>query len=114
MSKENPEPVKTNFETNKIKEHINLFNKMIIDIKKKDTNNLPFDCEMEIMMKYPEFYQEHPFLVKKLTKGDDLTMVYTMLENLDSVQNGNKSLASVELNLGEQLANKYLYPNIKK
>jgi hypothetical protein len=109
----NPEPIKTNFETGKIKQQIVVLTEFINTLKEQNITT-PFEVEMEIMMKYPMFYQEYPFLVKKLCKGDDLSMVYTMLENLDSVQKGEKSLASVELNLGEQLANKYLYPNIKK
>jgi hypothetical protein len=112
MSEQNTEPIRTNFETNKIKDYIKLLTNMISELKEQNMTT-PFEFEMEIMVKHPEFYQQYPFLVKKLCKGDDITMIYTMLENLDAVQKGDKSLASVELKLGEQLASKYLYPNIK-
>ena len=36
-----------------------------------------------------------------------------MLNNLQQIENGKKTLNNVELKLGEELANKYLYPNIK-
>ena len=37
-----------------------------------------------------------------------------MLNNLEKVESGEKSLASVELNLGNKLANQYLYPVLQK
>jgi len=55
-----------------------------------------------------------PFLVKKICKQDDLSTLYVMFDNLEKVEKGEKTLAGVELNLGTQLANQYLYPNIKK
>ena len=73
-----------------------------------------FEIELEVMTKYPEFYEGHPFLVKKLCKRDDISMLFKMLDNLDKVDNGTKSLATVELTLGEELADKYLYPVVGK
>jgi hypothetical protein len=37
-----------------------------------------------------------------------------MLDNLEQVEKGNKSLASVEHTLGDELANKFLYPSLNK
>jgi hypothetical protein len=37
-----------------------------------------------------------------------------MLDSLEAVDKGNKSLATTELNLGEELASKYLYPVVGK
>ena len=37
-----------------------------------------------------------------------------MLYNLQEIENGNKTLNNVEHKLGEELANLYLYPNIKE
>ena len=69
---------------------------------------------MDILETFPEFYQSHPFLVKKLCKRDNLTMLDKMLGELEKVEEGNKSLAGVELRLGDELANQYLYPVINK
>lgn len=74
----------------------------------------PFDFEMAIMESHPEFYQSHPFLVKRLCKRGDMSMLYKMLEQLEKVESGDKSLAGVELKLGEELANQYLYPVVNK
>ena len=69
--------------------------------------------KLKILELYPEFYDNYPFLVKKLCKNQDITMLYTMLEKLNQIEKGNSTLENVERNLGEQLAEKYLYPNIK-
>ena len=103
---------KTNFETDIIKEKVYELTLLIDEMKKKGKTD-SFDFELEIMTKHPEFYESHPFLVKKLCKGDDLTILYKMLESLDKVQQGDSSLSSVEFNLGKDLADKYVYPNIK-
>lgn len=96
-----------------IREYVNKINEDIQKMELEGRSDI-FDFELEIMTKYPEFYDSHPFLVKKLCKRDDLTILYKMLDNLTKVEEGNKSLASVELSLGEELANKYLYPVVGK
>jgi hypothetical protein len=80
----------------------------------KYPNKDEFDLEMEIMESLPEFYEDYPFLVKKLCKRDDVSMLYTMIEKLEAVEKGDESLATVEYNLGNNLAEKYLQPVIDK
>jgi hypothetical protein len=80
----------------------------------KNPDKDEFDLEMEIMESLPEFYEDYPFLVKKLCKRDDVSMLYTMIKKLESVEKGDESLASVEYNLGNNLAEKYLQPVIDK
>ena len=60
------------------------------------------------------FYEQYPYLVKKLIKGGDMSFLNVMLENLKKVEEGDQTLASTELKLGEELAQKFLYPNIKR
>lgn len=108
-----PPELKTTFDLIWIRENI----KSISDTIKKmelEGKSDPFDFEMEIMESYPDFYQSHPFLVKKLCKRGDLSMLDKMLDQLENVESGNKSLAGVELKLGEELANQYLYPVVNK
>ena len=108
-----PEIVKTSFNTNNIKENIKNINILITTMESSGVKD-PFEYELKILTDFPEFYDEYPFLVKKLCKKDDINILYKMLDNLDMVENGNKSLASVEHNLGSELANKYLYPVVNK
>lgn len=101
------EELKTDSLENNIKYISNYIN-ILRESGVKDT----FAIEMDVLNNFPEFYNEYPFLVKKICKGDDLTILYKMLKGLKKVENGEKSLFQVETPLGEELANKYLYPNL--
>ena len=61
------------------------------------------------METYPNFYQEYPFLVKKVCKKEDISMLFKMLGLLDNISKGHDNLTNVENNLGQELANEYLY-----
>ena len=101
------------FKLDNVMNHIYMINEHIKKLEvegKKD----PFEFEMEILQVFPEFYDSYPFLVKKLCKRGDLSMLYTMMGKLNDVEEGKNSLATVELNLGNALAEKYLYPVINK
>ena len=104
---------KQTFNIDNIKLHVDLINKLINKLELQGKKNA-FDFELEIMTTYPEFYDSNPFLVKKLCKRDDISMLYKMLDNLNEIESGNETLDNVELNLGEDLAQSYLYPSLKK
>lgn len=97
---------------NVIKMEVEKINLLISNLELQGKTE-PFDFELEIMTQYPEFYDKYPFLVKKLCKRDDISMLYKMFDNIDKIEKGEKSMSSVELNLGEELANTYLYPSLK-
>jgi hypothetical protein len=98
---------------NSIKSNIEMI-KTYINLLELEGISKPFDFEMKILEKFPEFYGEYPFLVKKLTQRVDLSVLNKMIDQLEQVDAGNISLASVEMNLGSELANQYIYPNIDK
>lgn len=108
-----PPELKTSFDTIWIRENVKNIRNRINQMELEGKSD-PFDFEMDILETFPEFYQSHPFLVKKLCKRDDLTMLNKMLGELEKVESGDKSLAGVELRLGDELANQYLYPVINK
>jgi hypothetical protein len=85
-----------------------------IDLLKQNKKTDLFEIEMEIMNNYPEFYEQYPFLVKKLCKGENLDFLYKMIEGLKKVETGEKTLTQVELPLGQELAEEYLYPSLRK
>jgi hypothetical protein len=105
--------LRTTFNVKMIRNHIVLINDYMKN-SDPDGKKSVFDLELELLEVFPEFYDQYPFLVKKICKKDDLTFLYKMLENLDMVEKGDKSMATVELNLGEELAGKYLYPKVDK
>ena len=109
----NSEPIiRKTFNINFIKENINKMKELINGMKLSGNNNI-LEHELEIMNKYPEFYESYPFLVKKICKCDDMDMLNKMFENLEKIESGESTLENVELNLGNKLANQYLYPNNK-
>ena len=66
--------------------------------------------EFAVRELFPTFAQEHPFLFRKIANGDDLTMLYKMLDSITSVNNGEMTKIQVEQNLGNDLANLYVHP----
>jgi len=104
--------LKTDFGVNTIKQNIVHMQDRIDKLKKAGVSD-PFEFEMDILQNMPEFYQEYPYLVKKITAGGDNTYLYKMFDTLEAVQSGDQSFAGAELKLGKELADKYLYPNTK-
>ena len=66
--------------------------------------------EFAVRELFPTFAQEHPFLFRKIVNGDDLTMLYKMLDSITSVNNGEMTKIQVEQNLGNDLANLDVHP----
>ena len=60
------------------------------------------------------FYERYPYLIKKLIKGGSLEFLDVMIQNLEKIENSEQTKASVELKLGEELAQKYLYPKVNQ
>jgi hypothetical protein len=104
--------LKTDFKTSDIKTMVIKLKNRLLELKKEGIKE-EFDLENKLADENPEFYDEYPFLVKKLISGGDISFLYKMLETLDNVQKGKRSFAGAELELGSKLAQDYLYPTIK-
>ena len=94
----------------KLEQHIKeLKNQGVVD---------PFDLEMKLIELMPEFYDLYPSIVKRFCKVDadkqDNTYLYKMLGLIEKIETGEKSLENVEKNLGDELAQKFIYPVVKK
>jgi hypothetical protein len=76
----------------------------------------PFDLEMDIMNTMPEFYENFPSIVKRLCreKNQDNSYLYKMISLLKDVEQGERSLSGVEVTLGNELAEKFVYPVVNK
>ena len=59
---------------------------------------------------FPEFASEHPFLFRKIVMGDDLSFLYKMLNSISQINNGSITQQQAEMNLGQELADMYVYP----
>jgi len=75
-----------------------------------------FELESYIINNMTDFYDTYPSLVKRLCREEnqDNNFLYKMIETLEKVNNGEKSMAAAEMSLGEELAEKYLYPVVNK
>ena len=95
-----------------------LIRKMIVEIKKfteleyykelKIHDKLQFEFSLRDV--FPQFSEEHPFLFRKIVMGDDLTFLYKMLDSITEINKGSTTQQQVEMDLGTQLANMYVYP----
>lgn len=92
-----------------LKKNIERVQTLINSMKDKNA----FEKEMEVMTKEPEFYEKHPFLIKRMCRGEDMEMINVMLKSIEKVDKGESSFKQTETELGEELAQKFLYPKIK-
>jgi hypothetical protein len=76
----------------------------------------PFQLEVYFIEHYTYLFDEFPALIKRLCREEnqDNSFLYKMLDTLDKVNKGDESMASAELKLGDELAQKFIYPFINK
>lgn len=72
----------------------------------------PFDLEMDFMNNMSQFYEDYPSIIKRLCREEiqDNAYLYKMMNLLKEVEKGNTSLGAAELSLGNELAEKFIYP----
>ena len=78
---------------------------------KSNNNN---DYQTYLIQLFPTFYESYPTLFNNIIQNKDLTFLEQMLEGIVKINENQELKDSVEKDLGEKLAEKYLYPNIKK
>jgi hypothetical protein len=102
-------------EIQSIRNTVNLLKQMIntYEFKEmKENNNKEY--QNYLIQIFPTFYETYPTLFNNIIENKDLTFLEPMLEGIIQI-NENKDLKdNIEKDLGEKLAEKYLYPNIKK
>jgi hypothetical protein len=62
---------------------------------------------------FPTFAGDYPFLFKKVIFKQDLSLLPTILQSIDNIKNGENE-KNITANIGEILAEKYLYPVLGK
>lgn len=76
----------------------------------KESNPPAYEEKME--QRFPEFALHYYAVFKKVISGEDITPLFQMLAEIDKIHKGQKSLEQVEKELGEEYANKYIYPKV--
>jgi hypothetical protein len=102
-------------EIKSIRDTVDLLQKIIntCEFKEKKENNKK-EYQNYLIQIFPTFYETYPTLFNNIIENKDLTFLEPMLEGIMKI-NENKDLKdNIEKDLGEKLAEKYLYPNIKK
>lgn len=85
-------------------------------IQECKNNNITdsFKMEMKIIEDLPELYDQYPGMIKRFTKYTDETILNKFLDALEMVIKGEKSLASVELELGMYLKERFVDPVLEE
>jgi hypothetical protein len=97
-----------------LKDKINYIIQLIDSLKKKGIKD-EFELEMMILNNYPELYEEYPAIIKRLCREEvqDNAVLFQMIQYLEDIEKGKTTMESVEKKLGEELAEKYVYPLVK-
>jgi hypothetical protein len=77
----------------------------------KENNNLFIDKMTE---EFSEFSDRYYTLFRTVIDREDLTNLFKMLEMIQKIQNDKIDVKSAEKQLGEDLADQYLYPALNK
>ena len=98
-----------------VRNKVNTIIKKVAELREQGMND-SFELEMYFIDNMAEYFEAFPHLIKRLCREEkqDNSYLYKMLDSLDQVKSGQKSMASVELSLGNELANKFLYPALDK
>jgi hypothetical protein len=99
-------------DSNEMRVKISYIQAKVLELSSQDKNNT--DIEMFFMENDSDFYEKYPYLIKKLIKGGSLEFLEIMLENIEKIEKGEQTQSDTEKKLGEDLANQFLYPSIKK
>lgn len=73
-----------------------------------------FEIEMTMSIELPELYDQYKSLIKRLIKSNNDTILNKMLDALEDVSKGEKTLAAVELSLGRELFDTFVDPVLQK
>jgi hypothetical protein len=98
-----------------LRDKVNIIVDKICELRKNGITN-SFDLEMYFINNMIEYYESYPHLIKRLCREEnqDNSFLYKMIDNLEQINKGEKSMSGVELTLGTELADKYLYPALNK
>ena len=98
-----------------IRDKIKQVQDKLIELRKNGTTD-SFDLELYFMNNMTEIYDQYPSLIKRLCREEnqDNSFLFKILDTLDQIKAGEKSMEVAEMSLGEELAEKYLYPVVSK
>lgn len=75
-------------------------------------DNKQYVAEMEQL--FPDFSFRYFALFMQVISGEDITPLFEMLLQIDRLKSGSITIEDAEKNVGDVLAKRYIYPNVKK
>lgn len=80
----------------------------MLSIRTKDMKNF-----LSIVKdKFKNFNEKYPSIMEMVLEGKDLSYLYKMLEKIDMVKENKQQLKNVEIELRDEMAEEYIYPNL--
>ena len=80
--------------------------------KLKEESNKQY--EDTLMSIFKSFYEKYPAIFRAVIRGHDLNILNMMIEMKKKINNGEIERKQAEIYMGEQLAERFLYPVIGK
>ena len=74
--------------------------------------NLNKYSRQELENIFPTFVSNYPSLFNLLYKKQDISLLDSMIKSMTLLNNGDQDKDTVEKELGEKIAEKYLYPSL--
>ncbi len=72
------------------------------------------DYENRLKGIFPKFSKDYPIIFNMIIKKEDITYLYTMLNHIKNIKSGKVTKEDSEKLIGEELAEKYVYPLVDK
>jgi hypothetical protein len=91
-----------------IKKVISYINKLKNEIPDKEI------LDIELKKVFPSFVQNYTTIYKLALEGSDLSFLDIMIDQINEICNGNKNFDEARTDIGESLAERYLYPSFGK
>lgn len=102
-------------DTQKISKYITELQEFINKDENKNLKDTNFELyKYRVESTFTEFNDKYPTIVKKILQGDNLDYLDKMLTAMDQIKKNNVTKDEVEKNLGEELAQEFLYPVVNK
>lgn len=80
----------------------------MLEVRTNDIKNFKYI----VRDKFEKFNEKYPTIMDIIIDGGDLSFLYKMLEKIDLVKQNKQKLRNVEIDLRDEMAEKYVYPNL--
>jgi hypothetical protein len=102
-----------NFNIDQIKKDVELIKKCVAQGEKEGITSHIL-LENKVFEDHHDIYEKYPWIVKHISKKRDMKYLNKMIEALEKVSKGETTVQDAGKELGEELAEKYLYPQFGK